>query len=115
MSQVLPISVEPAIILFPIPPAATLSDSSATGYQVVRFNAVKHAILSRSAVLPHEDAAEFSDLLATLVDSVLTMGSTLFRERFATKFRETQRTINSGIDQLCPASYINPTDYPSVS
>jgi hypothetical protein len=36
------------------------------GYQAVRFNAMKHGILSRLAVLAHEDHAEFDDLLAAL-------------------------------------------------
>ena len=33
-------------------------------YEPVRFNAMKHGILSRLAVLAHEDHAEFDDLLA---------------------------------------------------
>lgn len=37
-------------------------------YEPVRFNAMKHGILSRLAVLAHEDHAEFSDLLAALMD-----------------------------------------------
>ena len=35
-------------------------------YEPVRFNAMKHGILSRLAVLAHEDHAEFADLLAAL-------------------------------------------------
>lgn len=37
-------------------------------YEPVRFNAMKHGILSRLAVLAHEDHAEFADLLAALLD-----------------------------------------------
>ena len=37
-------------------------------YEPVRFNAMKHGILSRLAVLAHEDHAEFDDLLAALID-----------------------------------------------
>jgi len=37
-------------------------------YEAVRFNALKHGILSRLAVLAHEDHAEFADLLAALID-----------------------------------------------
>lgn len=33
-------------------------------YQVRRLNAVKHGILSKEAVLPHESKEEFEDLLA---------------------------------------------------
>ncbi len=37
-------------------------------YEPVRFNAMKHGILSRLAVLAHEDDAEFADLLAALIE-----------------------------------------------
>ena len=40
----------------------------AGNYEPVRFNAMKHGILSRLAVLAHEDHAEFADLLAALLD-----------------------------------------------
>lgn len=40
----------------------------AGNYEPVRFNAMKHGILSRLAVLAHEDHAEFADLLAALMD-----------------------------------------------
>lgn len=33
----------------------------------MRFNAIKHGVLSRQIVLAHEDGAEFGDLLAALV------------------------------------------------
>ncbi len=36
--------------------------------QAVRFNAMKHGILSRLMVLAHEDHTEFADLLAALID-----------------------------------------------
>jgi hypothetical protein len=36
-------------------------------YAAVRFNAMKHGVLSRHVVLPHEDRSEFDDLLAALV------------------------------------------------
>jgi hypothetical protein len=38
------------------------------GYEAVRYNAMKHGILSKSAVLPHEDHHEFADLLAAMID-----------------------------------------------
>ena len=37
-------------------------------YEPVRFNAMKHGILSRLAVLAHEDHAEFDDLMAALIE-----------------------------------------------
>lgn len=36
-------------------------------YAAVRFNALKHGVLSRHVVLPHEDRGEFDDLLAALI------------------------------------------------
>ncbi|ARO88763.1 hypothetical protein EBAPG3_013845 [Nitrosospira lacus] len=38
------------------------------GYETVRFNAMKHGILYRLVVLAHEDAREFADLLAALIE-----------------------------------------------
>ena len=42
--------------------------ATASNYETVRFNALKHGILSRLVVLAHEDRAEFDDLLAALID-----------------------------------------------
>ena len=41
------------------------------GYAAVRFNALKHGVLSRHVVLPHEDRAEFDDLRDALVFGML--------------------------------------------
>lgn len=45
-------------------------------YEPVRYNAMKHGILSRLAVLAHEDAGEFGDLLAALVEEHQPAGAT---------------------------------------
>ncbi len=45
-------------------------------YEPVRFNAMKHGILSKLAVLAHEDHAEFADLLAALIDEHRPTGMT---------------------------------------
>jgi len=45
-------------------------------YEPVRFNALKHGILSKLAVLAHEDHAEFADLLAALMDEHRPAGMT---------------------------------------
>ncbi len=45
-------------------------------YAPVRFNAMKHGILSRQAVLEHEDHAEFADLLAALIEEHRPAGMT---------------------------------------
>ena len=58
-----------AVIPFPAPEAAG-------GYEAVRFNALKHGILSRLVVLAHEDYAEFADLLAALLDEHQPAGMT---------------------------------------
>ena len=52
-------------------PVATVGN-----YEPVRFNAMKHGILSRLAVLAHEDHAEFADLLAALIDEHRPAGMT---------------------------------------
>lgn len=44
-----------------------MSDSVTGNYAAVRFNALKHGVLSRHVVLPHEDRSEFDDLLAALI------------------------------------------------
>lgn len=44
-----------------------MGDSVAGNYAAVRFNALKHGVLSRHIVLPHEDRGEFDDLLAALI------------------------------------------------
>ena len=45
-------------------------------YQAVAMNAVKHGILSRLVVLPHEDETEFAELLAALVEDHQPAGMT---------------------------------------
>ena len=54
----------------------TEGDAPNASYDAVRFNAMKHGILSRLAVLTHEDQAEFSDLLAALLDEHQPAGMT---------------------------------------
>jgi len=54
----------------------TASDTPTASYDAVRFNAMKHGILSRLAVLAHEDNAEFADLLAALLDEHQPAGMT---------------------------------------
>lgn len=45
-------------------------------YEPVRFNALKHGILSKLTVLAHEDHAEFAELLAALIDEHRPAGMT---------------------------------------
>ena len=54
----------------------TGSDTPTASYDAVRFNAMKHGILARLAVLAHEDHAEFADLLAALIEEHRPAGMT---------------------------------------
>lgn len=57
----------------PLTPAA---DSSENSYEVVRFNALKHGILSRYTVLSHENHADYESLVNALMDEHLPTGAT---------------------------------------
>src|ERR1700729_1750601 len=46
------------------------------GTEITRFNALRHGVLSRYTVLPWEDAAEYRDLLASLVAEHAPYGPT---------------------------------------
>ena len=66
-------TINPAIVITrddaaPVAPAGN--------YDPVRFNAMKHGILSKLAVLAHEDHAEFSGLLAALIEEHRPAGMT---------------------------------------
>ncbi|TCT19484.1 hypothetical protein EDC35_10890 [Thiobaca trueperi] len=50
--------------------------ASSGNYEAVRFNAMKHGILSRLTVLAHEDQTEFTDLLAALIEEHRPAGMT---------------------------------------
>ena len=45
-------------------------------YEVVRFNALKHGILSRYTVLSHENHADYESLINSLIDEHLPVGAT---------------------------------------
>ena len=53
--------------LVAIQPDEAVGDPVPGNYAAVRFNALKHGVLSRHVVLPHEDRGEFDDLLAALI------------------------------------------------
>lgn len=60
-------------------PVGTVLPAAATGpdgYANVRFNALKHGVLSRHTVLSHEDGAEFAALLAALNEEHQPAGAT---------------------------------------
>lgn len=64
------------VIAFPAPPKQETKPSSSGGYAAVRYNALKHGVLSQHTVLAHECREEFSELLAALVQEHLPDGPT---------------------------------------
>lgn len=86
-------------------------------YQTVRYNALQHGILSRSTVLPHENAEEFSELLAALIAEHNPSGATeriLVEELTAIIWRKRRvllaegATINRGIKSVVDSSFDSP-------
>ena len=67
------VETAPMVIAFPVEAPEAVPAAS---YQGVRFNAMKHGILSRLVVLAHEDHSEFADLLAALLDEHRPAGMT---------------------------------------
>ncbi len=67
------VEAAPTVIPFQmdLPDAAPVA-----GYQAVRFNAMKHGILSKLVVLAHEDGGDFDDMLAALIDEHKPAGMT---------------------------------------
>ncbi|MHB0917105.1 MAG: hypothetical protein ACYC1G_04980 [Thiobacillus sp.] len=74
-------------------------EAQSGNYEPVRFNAMKHGILSRLVVLAHEDHAEFADLLAALIDEHRPAGMTerhLIEELAATIWRKRRVLLAEG-------------------
>jgi len=67
-----------AVIPFPANEEATSAAEGENGgnHDAVRFNAMRHGILSRSTVLAHEDADEYRALLSALVAEHQPAGAT---------------------------------------
>jgi hypothetical protein len=53
-----------------------VADPKPAAYEVVRFNALKHGILSRYTVLSHENHADYESLVQSLMDEHLPAGAT---------------------------------------
>ena len=62
-----------AVIVFP---SADTEDLTTSNYEPVRYNAMKHGILSRLVVLSHENSEEFADLMAALIEEHQPAGMT---------------------------------------
>lgn len=105
------------VIPFPTTPAQ--EPTRPAGYATVRFNALKHGVLSRHTVLAHEDGAEFADLLAALVAEHQPAGPTethLVEELAGAIWRKRRvlqaegATINRGLLAVSKARYDRPMD-----
>ena len=62
--------------VIPFVPADTLAAVPKSNYDAVRFNAVRHGILSRYAVLAHESGDEYESLLSALMTEHQPAGAT---------------------------------------
>ena len=107
------------VIPFPAPEATAVEPPRLAGYDNVRFNALKHGVLSRHTVLAHEDGAEFGDLLAALVAEHQPAGPTethLVEELAGAIWRKRRvlqaegASINRGLLTVSKARHDRPTD-----
>ena len=57
-------------------PAILVADPKSQAYEAVRYNAMKHGILSRYTVLSHENHADYESLVNSLMDEHLPAGAT---------------------------------------
>ena len=57
-------------------PASLVADPSPPPYEAVRFNVLKHGILSRYTVLSHENHADYECLVNSLMDEPQPAGAT---------------------------------------
>ncbi len=65
-----------ALVTLPASNESAPATTTTGNYEPVRFNAMKHGILSRLTVLAHEDHAEFDDLLGALINEHRPKGIT---------------------------------------
>jgi hypothetical protein len=105
------------VIPFPALPAQ--EPTRPTGYANVRFNAIKHGVLSRHTVLAHEDGTEFGELLAALAAEHQPTGPTethLVEELASAIWRKRRvlqaegASINRGLLAISKARHDRPTD-----
>ena len=88
--------------------AQLVADPSPKPYEAVRFNALKHGILSRYTVLSHESHADYESLVNSLMDEHLPAGATeqhLIEELASVIWRKRRvlqaegATINKGLKE----------------
>lgn len=98
-------------------PALVAGENEANNYAAVRYNAMKHGVLSKHVVLPHEDKNEFADMLTALAEEHLPMGPTeahLVEELAGIMWRKRRvlqaegAAINRGLRSVVTGAYSNP-------
>jgi len=91
-----------------ITPLIPTADPSPQPYEVVRFNAMKHGILSRYTVLSHESHADYESLVNSLMEEHMPAGPTeqhLIEELASVIWRKRRvlqaegATINKGLKE----------------
>jgi hypothetical protein len=89
-------------------PLIPMADPNPQPYEAVRFNALKHGILSRYTVLSHESHADYESLVNSLMDEHLPAGATeqhLIEELASVIWRKRRvlqaegATINKGLKE----------------
>ena len=102
-------------------PLMPTAEPSTTSYEVVRFNALKHGILSRYTVLSHESHADYESLVNSLMDEHLPAGATeqhLIEELASVIWRKRRvlqaegATINKGLKESARSAK---TDIPAAA
>ena len=87
---------------------AKITEPIPQGYEVVRYNAMKHGILSRYTVLSHESHSDYESLVNSLMDEHLPAGATeqhLIEELASVIWRKRRvlqaegATINKGLKE----------------
>ncbi len=105
--------------IIPFPATTAQYPTRPTGYANVRFNAIKHGVLSQHTVLAHEDGAEFGELLAALVTEHQPTGPTethLVEELAGAIWRKRRvlqaegASINRGLLAIAKTRHDRPTD-----
>jgi hypothetical protein len=107
------------VITLPAVPTPIVETATGPGYVNVRYNALKHGVLSRHTVLAHEDGAEFGDLLAAMAAEHRPAGPTethLVEELAGAIWRKRRvlqaegASINRGLLAVSKARHDRPTD-----
>lgn len=103
-------------------PTISTAGPSPQPYEAVRFNALKHGILSRYTVLSHESHADYESLVNSLMDEHLPAGATeqhLIEELASVIWRKRRvlqaegATINKGLKESARgARYVIPAAAP---